>query len=312
MQSYTYPNIPDTNGVVATTGFFDGVHMGHRAVLQQLVKVARQQNKPSCVITFWPHPRIVLQKGVDSLKLLSTLEEKKELIASLGIDYFYVVPFTLELAGLSAQQFFYKCLVQQLKVEYLIVGYDHHFGKGGSADFSQIEQLGNEAGVTVEQVTANNVDGMVVSSTKIRDALQNGELDLANNLLGYPYILGGMVVHGKKNGRKIGFPTANIQPCEPLKLLPKDGIYAVEVIVDNVIYKGMLSIGLRPTIDDERIRTIEVNILDFNRDIYGEYISVRLIRFLRDEWKFDGLETLRQQIIKDKINTLAVFNRLMK
>lgn len=311
MQYILYPNVPNVRNLVATTGFFDGVHHGHQAVLQRVVKVAQQRNQPSCVITFWPHPRIVLKKDVEGLRLLSTLEEKKRLIAQAGIDYLLVIPFTLELAGLSADVFFDQYLVQALGVSYLIVGYDHHFGKGGQADFGQIKQLGDRAGVPVEQVAADAINEVTVSSSKIRHALQSGDVALANQCLGYAYTISGTVIHGKKLGRQLGFPTANIQPDEELKLLPQYGIYAVEVFVANNsrVYIGMLSIGIRPTVDDERKCTIEVNIFDFNDDIYDEAITVCFIERLRDEWKFDTLEALRQQIAQDKIDTLSVFER---
>ncbi|MDR1056601.1 MAG: bifunctional riboflavin kinase/FAD synthetase [Prevotellaceae bacterium] len=309
MQYSIYPDISGARDFVATTGFFDGVHLGHKAVLDKVVKIARNEGKPSCAVTFWPHPRIVLQKDVDKLKFLSTLDEKQELIAAVGIDSLIVIPFTLELSHLTAEQFFTECLLHNLGISYLIVGYDHRFGRGGQANFTQIKRLGKQSGVPIERVVANSIGKITISSSKIRDALQSGDIALANQLLGYTYAVSGIVVHGKELGRKMGFPTANIQPHESLKLLPQDGTYAVEVILDdsNFIYKGMLSIGVRPTIDDNKQRAIEVNIFDFDKDIYGEAITVRFVARLRDELKFDSIEALRQQLFLDKINTLAVF-----
>lgn len=311
MQYYTNPDIQTfKHNVVATTGFFDGIHRGHQKVIREVVKSAAEKQMLSAVITFWPHPRIVLNKDVSQFKLLSTLDEKRYLIENLGVDDLIVVPFTYELSQLSAEDFFKQILIEKLKVKSLIVGYDHHFGKGGQANFGKIKEIGEHAGVCVERIEANSINGVTISSSKIREALQNGDIIAANEYLGYNYPLSGTVVHGKKLGRKMGFPTANIQPDDVLKLIPQDGIYAVKVIHNNITYNGMLSIGIRPTIDDERQRTIEVNIFDFDKTIYGDTISLQFIARLRNELKFDSINELRLQIEQDKIDSITVLNAL--
>jgi riboflavin kinase/FMN adenylyltransferase len=249
-----------------------------------------------------------LQNDTDNIKLLSSLEEKRRLIEKIGIDNMIVIPFEKELSNLTSEQFFYDYLLKKIKITYLLVGYDHRFGKGGQADSLKIKQLCSTANIGFEILKACNINGITVSSTKIRNILQCGDVASAKTYLNYPYFLSGTVINGKKIGKKIGFPTANIQVDEELKLLPSDGIYAVKILADNDnnLYNGMLNIGLRPTISNDNLRTIEVNIFDFDRYIYQESIKIYFIARLRNEIKFDNINALQQQLAQDKINALEL------
>lgn len=300
MQTYYYPDIPKTENPVATTGFFDGVHQGHRAVLSKVMVEAAHLQKKSCVITFWPHPRMVLNKETENLYLLTTLNEKKNLLAKTGIDLLYIIPFTTDFAQLDPDTFFKDFLKDKFNVAKLIVGYDHHFGHDRSADYEGIKLLGDKYGVEVEKVEASKLDFVNVSSTKIRDAIKDGSVTLANALLGYTYPLTGKVVEGLRLGTKIGFPTANIQIDDPLKLLPGEGVYAVLVTYNGKRYKAMMNIGRSPTVSDDFRTKIEVNIFDFNENIYGEEVQIECIERTRDIERFDSLEDLAQQLKKDE------------
>jgi len=295
------------SSTVVTLGIFDGVHRGHRALLDYLVSVAGGKNCESVVITFSPHPRIVLEPENTSLAFLTTMEEKTVLLEKAGIDHLIVIQFNREFSSIPACDFIRDILYKKIGTRHLIIGYNHHFGRRGEGDINTIRQCSEELGFKVEQVQGFRTEEGAVSSSLIREALLKGELDDANRWLGYYYSLSGKVIEGKKIGRTIGFPTANIQPDSGNKLIPCNGVYAVEVIVDKKVYQGMLNIGSNPTVNSNlKLRSIEVNILDFNEDIYGKGITVIFRKRLRDEKKFSGLKELTEQMELDKWNTLRL------
>lgn len=276
---------------------FDGVHLGHKCIMDELKKIGSENNLETAVLTFWPHPRFVF-KPDENLQLLNTLEEKSLLMEKYGINNLFLKEFDEEFRNLTGEEFVRQILVEKLNVKYLIIGYDHSFGKNKSGNFELLQKLSKELDFEVEQMEAINIHENNISSTKIRKALLEGNILEANEMLGYHYSVSGTVVHGKKIGRTIGYPTANIE-VENLKLLPKKGAYIVEVFVRNQKYKGMLSIGTNPTVNGDKL-TVEVYILDFNEDIYGENITVKFRDFLHEEIKFEGLEKLIERLDEDK------------
>ena len=278
-------------------GMFDGVHLGHQSIIQKLKTIAEAKNLKSAILTFWPHPRKVFNPN-DDLKLLNTIEEKKYLLQKNGLNHLFLKEFDEDFRNLTGEEFVKQILVEKLQVKHLIVGYDHTFGKNRSGDFSLLKKMGPEFGFEVEQVEAVSYKGVNISSTQIRNALSAGNVIFANEMLGYNYSLSGTVVHGKKIGRTIGYPTANIE-VDDLKLLPKKGAYIVDVFVKNQHYKGMLSIGTNPTVNGTKI-SVEVYILDFDEDIYDQEISVNFRDFLHEEIKFNGLEELMIRLDEDK------------
>lgn len=285
-------------------GMFDGVHLGHQSIISELNRIAAEKNLESAVLTFWPHPRLVFNPNED-LKLLNTLEEKTVLLENFGIENLFLKNFDEEFRNLTGEAFIRQILVEKLNVKHLIVGHDHVFGKNRSGDFQLLENLAPELGFEVEQMEAVIIHNNNISSTKVRNALLEGDIKEANLMLGYSYNLTGNVVHGKKIGRTIGYPTANIE-TDSLKLLPKKGAYIVEVLLEGNVYKGMLSIGTNPTVNGEKLTT-EVYILDFNEDIYGKEITVKFRDFLHDEIKFEGLEKLIERLDEDKHLTEEFF-----
>jgi len=278
-------------------GMFDGVHLGHKSIIDELLKVGTENHLETAVLTFWPHPRFVFNPNED-LKLLNTLEEKKFLMEKYSIDTLFLKEFDEEFRNLTGEEFVRKILIDKLNIKYLIIGYDHSFGKNKSGNFELLQRLSKELDFEVEQMEAINIHENNISSTKVRNALLEGNIKQANEMLGYAYSVSGTVVHGKKIGRTIGYPTANIE-TDSIKLLPKKGAYIVEVFVKNQQYKGMLSIGTNPTVNGEKL-TVEVYILDFEGDIYGEEITVKFRDFLHDEIKFEGLEKLIEKLDEDK------------
>lgn len=294
---------------VLTIGVFDGVHQGHLSVLSKLKDTANRMDGESVVLTLWPHPRIVLNKDIDSLRLLSNIEEKKYLLSKSGIDHLIVLPFTKEFANLTACEFIEQYLVNQIKVKHLIVGYNHQFGKDRKAGFEFLNECAQKYGFTIEKLEAQSVNEDNISSTKIREFLNKGKLDTANKYLGYQYFISGNVVEGNQIGRKIGFPTANIKIPEPYKQIPKDGVYAVEVKINGEEFFGMLNIGTRPTIDmDNKARNMEVHIFNFEQKIYNQTITVSFLKRVRDEKKFNGLDELTTQLNNDKVEIMNLFN----
>ena len=278
-------------------GMFDGVHLGHKSIIDELLKIGSENNLETAILTFWPHPRFIFNPNED-LKLLNTLEEKKFLMDKYGIDTLFLKEFDEEFRNLTGEEFVRQILIEKLNVKYLIIGYDHSFGKNKSGNFDLLEKLSKELDFEVEQMEAINIHENNISSTKVRNALLSGNIVEANEMLGYSYSVSGTVVHGKKIGRTIGYPTANIE-TDSIKLLPKKGAYIVEVFVKDQQYKGMLSIGTNPTVNGEKL-TVEVYILDFEGDIYDEKITVKFRDFLHDEIKFEGLEKLIERLDEDK------------
>ncbi len=286
---------------VAATGFFDGVHLGHKQVIDQLCAVARERGEESLLVTFWPHPRSVLQQDADRLRLLSTLQEKRARCLSYGVDRFEVLPFDLAFSELSAETFIREYLVERLGVTALVLGYDHRLGHDAFASTAEMMATVARCGVTPVRVEAfsRGLD-VVISSTQIRRALFAGDVVLAERMLGYCYGLHGVVVSGNRIGRTIGFPTANMQLYEPLKLVPADGVYAVRVHVLGRTWQGVCNIGLRPTVGAGGARTIETHILDFDREIYGLDLDIEFCARLRDEKRFDSLDQLKEQLCIDR------------
>ncbi|CAA7390234.1 bifunctional riboflavin kinase/FAD synthetase [Chryseobacterium fistulae] len=278
-------------------GMFDGVHLGHKSIIEELTKIGSKHNLDTAILTFWPHPRFVFNANED-LKLLNTLEEKQLLLEKYGIENLFLKEFDEEFRNLTGEEFIRQILIEKLNVKYLIIGYDHSFGKNRSGNFELLKKLSQELDFEVEQMEAINIHENNISSTKVRNALLAGNIVEANQMLGYPYSVSGTVVHGKKIGRTIGYPTANIE-TESIKLLPKKGAYIVEVFIKDQQYKGMLSVGTNPTVNGDKLTT-EVYILDFNGDIYDEKITVKFRDFLHDEIKFEGLEKLIERLDEDK------------
>ncbi len=298
--------------MIATTGFFDGVHLGHRAVLQHVLALAQQQQTESAVITFWPHPRVILHRDAERVRLLNSIEEKKKLLYKFGIHHVHVLPFTHELANHTPEQFFQRYLRDEFQVKTLVIGYDHRLGNNADAGYETMKEIGDSMGISVTQVAPVKMGDAVshhldsVSSTKIREALTIGDVAYANACLGYRYTLQGVVVEGNKIGRTLGFPTANMQLYEPLKQLPANGVYAVEVLAAEKKYNGMMNIGIRPTVNQPPVCTIETHIFNFNEDIYGQPMEVRIIARIRDEQKFDSLDELKVQLEADKQRCKAI------
>lgn len=289
------------DNAVVTIGTFDGVHIGHQTILRKIANEAKTSGGSSILITFWPHPRFILNKDADKLKLLTTFDEKVSLIRELKIDYIVKIAFTKEFSDLSADDFVRKILVEKIGVKKLFIGYDHHFGNNREGNIDFLKSNASDYGFEVEEIARQDIDDIGVSSTKIRDALTNGEIHLANALLGRNYSIGGEVVHGEKRGRSIGFPTANIEIPESYKLLPADGSYAIFAEVDGKKLKGMLNIGYKPTVNGSK-RTIEAHLFNFEEEIYGKSITIEFIKSLRKEIKFESVDELKEQLEKDKVN----------
>lgn len=296
---------------VVCMGMFDGVHLGHRHLLQRLRDLSIERKKPSLLITFWPHPRKVLYANPEGLFYLNTLEEKLSLLAELEIDHVLVIPFTYEFSQQTACEFINTFLVKELSIDFLLVGFNHHFGKDRRGSVEDLSRCHASDSFGIEKQVAVSIQGKELSSSLIRESLHAGRVEVAAEYLGYPYFIDGQVVAGNQLGRQLGFPTANISVSDPHKLVPLSGVYAVEVEHQHRIYRGMLNVGYRPTIQQEqeinqpvhlpvRKQSIEVHILDFQEDIYGDTIRVRFLRRIRDEQKFPSLEALREQLKIDR------------
>ncbi|MDY3362825.1 bifunctional riboflavin kinase/FAD synthetase [Riemerella anatipestifer] len=290
----------NTSPTALSIGMFDGVHLGHQSIIKNLKKISNEKKLSSGLLTFWPHPRTIFNPN-ENLKLLNTLTEKTSLIENLGVDFLFLQNFDEDFRNLSADDFVKKILVDKLNIKYLIIGYDHRFGKDKKGDFNLLQKMATEFDFEVQQLDAIQLENQNISSTKIRNAIASGDFKSANDMLGYHYPLSGKVIHGKKIGRTIGYPTANIS-IDNIKLLPKKGAYIVEVWIDNLFYKGMLSVGTNPTVSGTEL-SVEVYILDFNKDIYDQDITIKFRDFLHEEIKFDGLETLIKKLDEDKALT---------
>jgi riboflavin kinase/FMN adenylyltransferase len=291
-------NFSTTEKTYVTIGTFDGVHFGHQKIIEKLVLEAKKANRKSVLLTFFPHPRMVLQED-NSLELINTIEERTHLLEKIGLDYLIIHPFSVAFSRMSALAFVRDFLVNQLNISKLIIGYDHHFGKNREGNIVQLTEYSHLYGFTVEEIPAQDIDDVSVSSTKIRTALAEGNLHTANNYLGHPFMLSGTVVNGKQLGGKIGYPTANINIKETYKLIPKTGVYIVSSKIQEVNVYGMMNIGNRPTIGGNH-QTIEVHFFDFNANLYQQQLTIKLLYFLRDEQKFDSIEHLILQLKKDE------------
>lgn len=288
---------------IVTIGTFDGVHIGHQEIIEKIIEDAQNSDYESLILTFFPHPRMVLAHEL-GVKLLNTINEKIELLEKIGLSNLIIHPFDEIFSQLSAEEFVAKILVKKLKIKKIILGHDHRFGKDRSASIDDLIIFGKKYNFEVEQISAQKIDQVAISSTKIRTALLEGNIVLANQYLGYQYSFSGKVVKGKQLGRTIGFPTANIQIDEAYKLIPKNGVYIVKSSIDEKIHFGMMNIGNRPTVDGKN-QTIEVYFFDFDKDIYYTSISVTILDRIRDEKKFDSLEDLKKQIEKDKQSVIT-------
>ena len=289
---------PIANAVV-TSGTFDGVHLGHQKIIQRIREIARSIEGETVLITFWPHPRLVLYPNEHNLRLLSTFEEKANLLRQFGIDHLVTIPFTQEFSQLSSEEFIQKVLIEKIQTKVLVIGYDHRFGKNREGSFEYLQKNSKSLGFELEEISRQDVDEIGVSSTKIRKALESGDIKTATSYLGRPYELNGLVVKGQQIGRSIGFPTANIHIPNSYKLIPRDGVYAVEARVDGLPYKAMLNIGNRPTVDGTS-KTVEAHLFDFQGDLYNKQITVFFREFIREERKFNSLEELKEQLSKDQ------------
>ncbi len=283
---------------ILTLGTFDGVHVGHQKIIKKLLKQQEKTPAPTVVLTFFPHPRMVLQQD-QSLKLLNTIEERIELLQNLGIDYLVVHPFDYEFSRLTAEEFVEKVLVQHANIQNIIIGYDHRFGRNRTANITDLEQFGKQFGFDVTQISAKEIDEVSVSSTKIRNALIEGDIATANTYLGYHYFLTGSVQKGKQLGRSIGFPTANLQLTADYKLVPKNGVYIVQSTLHGKTVYGMMNIGNNPTVDGTQ-QHLEVHFFDWNNDIYQQTIRVELLHKTREEIKFDSVVNLKKQLELDQ------------
>ncbi len=297
---------------IVTIGTFDGVHLGHREVISELKRHCTLSGGESVVFTFEPHPRIVISPQEDSLRLLSTKSEKIRLMEKIGIDHLVIYPFTKEFSKLTYDEFVSEILVKGMNISSLVVGYDHRFGKGRQGDFNSLEMLSKSLNFKVEQLSQLVVDNKVVSSTKIRQALEEGNISKANHFLGYQYSLSGKVIEGNQIGRKIGFPTANIDTYDRHKLVPADGVYAVLVESGGRILKGMLNIGIRPTVNyNADHKSIEVHIFNFDEDIYNSDITILFVEKIRNEQKFEGIELLKEQLINDQKIAIGILSAII-
>lgn len=276
------------------------MHIGHQKILEKVVDSAKKERKKSVLLTFFPHPRMVLQQD-SNLELINTIEEKADLLAKTGLDYLIIHPFSKEFSRLTALDFVRDILVNQLNTSKLIIGYDHHFGKNREGNLVQLTEYSLLYDFEVEEIPVQDINDVAVSSTKIRRALAEKNIKTANKYLGYNFILNGTVVNGKQLGGKIGFPTANISVKEEYKLIPKTGVYVVKSLIENSVFYGMMNIGYRPTIDGNH-QTIEVHFFDFNKDLYNQKLTIEILYFLRDEQKFDSVNDLILQLKEDEIN----------
>ena len=290
------------NNAVVTIGTFDGVHVGHQKIINRLLEITRQTNGESVILTFFPHPRMILHPEDVNIKLISTMSEKAALLEEAGIDHLIITPFTRDFSNLSPQEYIKDFLVDRIGTRRIVIGYDHRFGKDRTGGLMHLQQFSSEYGFEVEEIPEQDIHEVAVSSTKIRQAILSGDIETANDFLGYPFSITGKVIKGDQIGRTLGFPTANLFVEETYKLIPSDGIYAVEVKLKHSVQKlkGMAYIGHRPTVNG-MTRNIEVNIFDFVQDIYGQTIRIDFLNFIRQDQKFNSLEELTGQLKKDEI-----------
>jgi len=299
----SYPKEPSA----ITIGTFDGVHLGHQKIIKRLLNIAEEKGLQSVILTFFPHPRMVLQNAVE-IKLLNTIQERQEILSSLGLGHLIIKKFTKDFSKLPADQYVKDILVDKLNAKYIIIGYDHRFGKNRRADINDLVEFGELYDFKVEEISVKDVEDVAVSSTKIRNALNVGDINTANSFLGYDYFLTGTVIKGKQIGKQIGFPTANINIKETYKLIPKNGSYVVKSHIDNTPIFGMMNIGTNPTVNGTK-QSIEVHFFNFNQNLYNKKLKIELLERLRDEQKFDSLEYLQSQLKIDKENALKLIEK---
>lgn len=310
MQIHRDPQTFRTNDPVVTIGIFDGVHLGHDFILRSLCQAASNRNGSSVVVTLWPHPRAMLNDNNKRFRLLNTLEEKISLLEKYGIDHLVILRFSKEFSMLSSEDFVRQVLVKQIGISHLLVGYNHRFGKDREGDYSKLAAYAGKYSFSIERLSPFGEGSDKVSSSGIRELLMSGDIMQANRYLGYRYFITGKVTGGNKVGRLIGFPTANIQISDELKLIPSDGVYAVRINWNNRIMDGMMNIGIKPTVNDNPdYKTMEVNIFDFKDDIYDQSIRVEFVGRLRDEMKFENISSLEQQLKLDKDHALQVLHK---
>lgn len=295
---HSLSNYHHTEKTVVTIGTFDGVHIGHQKIIEQVVKTAKKLGKKSVLLTFFPHPRMVLQKDA-SIELINTIDERAHLLSKTGLDFLIIHPFSIAFSRLTALDFVRKILVNQLNTSKLIIGYDHHFGKNREGNLEQLTEYSHLYNFTVEEIPAQDINDVAVSSTKIRKALSEKNIKTANKYLGYNFMLSGTVINGKQLGGKIGFPTANLSIKEAYKLIPKTGVYVVKSMIGTKTIFGMMNIGFRPTIEGKH-QTIEIHFFDFKENLYTKDLTVEILFFLRDEEKFDSVEKLILQLKEDE------------
>jgi len=292
---------------VVTIGTFDGIHLGHQEILSRLIKSSKNKDLNSVVLTFFPHPRIILNK-YNEVKMIDTLDEKIIHLNEIGIDSLIIHPFDRNFSLLSANQFIKDFLVDKLKIKHIIIGYDHRFGKGREASVTDLKNYANDYDFTVEEIKAQEIEKITVSSTKIRNSINQGDIKTTEKYLGRYFNLTGKVVKGDGLGKKINYPTANIFIKETYKIIPKDGVYLVETIIEDKLFNGMMNIGHRPTIGTKN-KSIEVHLFNFNEDIYGQVISIKMISKIRDEKKFSSIQALKEQLVKDENYCLKLINK---
>ena len=293
---------------VVTTGTFDGVHLGHLQIIEKLNQAAKSIGGESVVVTFDPHPRSVLFPNDKSLKLLQSIDEKAARLEALGVNHLLVLPFDKRFSEMPFDVYIKSIIVDLIGAKKLVIGYDHQFGKNREGTFQNLQQQALVYSFDVEEIPAQLIDEVTISSSRIRKALASGELETANAFLGYPYELNGIVVHGAAIGRSIGFPTANVEISNPLKLIPISGVYAVRVIHNGQSYQGMMNIGYRPTVSNEHDLKLEVHVLDFDEDLYGQKLSILCFKRMRDERKFVDIAALKDQLAVDKTSVLEYFS----
>lgn len=306
-----YRNLNDFVGVdkpIVTVGTFDGVHVGHQKIISRLKEIAQQKNGESVLLTFFPHPRMVIFPENNNLKLINTLDEKIELLEHFGLDHLIILPFDKSFSRITPTEYVRDFLVSSIKVNTLVIGYDHRFGRNRQGSLELLNELAPVYGFDVEEISAQEIDEIKVSSTKIRNAILEGAMDVASDYLKHPFSLRGTVVKGNQIGRTLGYPTANIFIEESYKIIPKSGAYAIKGIIDGTVYDGMLNIGNRPTVTQDQNETIEAYFFDLNHDIYDKNIKILFIKKLRDEKKYASIDDLKLQLVKDEAATKAILH----
>lgn len=294
---------------VLTIGTFDGVHAGHKSIIERVVSKAKQRGARSVLVTFDPHPRDILNPGADGVKLLTTLEERVQILSDLGMDEMIVIPFNRDFSLLTSEEFIRDVIYREIGVSEFVIGYDHQFGRNREGTIETLKKLSGTLGFDVDVVEAHEIQSVTVSSTLVRRKLEeDGNTVLVQNFLGRPYKLRGSVIHGDKRGRKIGYPTANLKLENPRKVIPKNGVYAVDVLIDSdpTVHRGMMNIGYRPTFTHDKDLTLEVHIIDFNGELYGKMLEIRFLKRIRDERTFNGIDEIRTQLDADRDACLLV------